>query len=73
MPQVADRGFLNAFRDVPGVGRDIQVATTGIKIDGDAPRVETPPPVLGEHNEEIWSELGLSKAELDALTEDGAI
>ena len=73
MPQVADRGFLNAFHDVPGVGRDIQVATTGIKIDGDAPRVETPPPVLGEHNEEIWSELGLSKAELDALTEDGAI
>ena len=42
MPQVADRGFLNTFEDVPGVGRDIQVATTGIKLNGAAPAVETP-------------------------------
>lgn len=72
-PQVADRGLLHAFRDVPGVGRDIQVVTTGIKIDGAAPIVNTPPPLLGQHNAAICAELGLSQAELDRLTKDGAI
>ena len=73
MPQIADRGFLHEFRDVPGVGRDIQVATTGIKLDGGAPAVSTPPPRLGEHNGEIWSELGLTAKDLDDLKKDGAI
>lgn len=73
MPQVADRGFLHSYADVPGVGRDIQVATTGIKLDGAAPAVETPPPELGQHNAEIWQELGLSTEDIDTLQEDGAI
>ncbi|WP_170764692.1 CaiB/BaiF CoA transferase family protein [Ruegeria lacuscaerulensis] len=73
MPQIADRGFLSTFTDVPGVGRDIQVATTGMKLDGAAPTVDTPPPLLGEHNDTIWAELGLSKDELDELKEEGAI
>jgi hypothetical protein len=34
MPQVADRGFLKRYDDVPGVGRDIEVVTTGVKLDG---------------------------------------
>ena len=37
MPQVADRGFLGGFKEVPGVGRDIEVVRTGIKLDGAAP------------------------------------
>jgi formyl-CoA transferase len=72
-PQVAERGFLNQFDDVPGVGRGIQVATTGIKLDGSAPAVDTPPPTLGQHNREIWSELGLSPEDLEDLAKDGAI
>ncbi|WP_372571241.1 CaiB/BaiF CoA transferase family protein [Ruegeria jejuensis] len=73
MPQIADRGFLHGFENVPGVERDIQVATTGIKIDGSAPVVDTPPPLLGEHNAQIWGELGVSGEALDALKKDGAI
>lgn len=73
MPQISERGFLNNFSDVPGVGRDIQLATTGIKLDGDAPVVETPPPVLGEHNNEIWTEVGLSSEELEELRNGGVI
>lgn len=73
MPQVADRGFLNQFKNVPGVGRDIQVATTGIKLNGEAPAVETPPPTLGQHNTEIWAELGLSTNDITQLHKDGAI
>lgn len=73
MPQVADRGFLNGFADVPGVGRDIQVVSTGIKLDGSAPHVDTPPPMLGEHNNEIWGALGVSPAELEELKKVGAL
>lgn len=73
MPQVSDRGFLQGYEDVPGVGRDIQVATTGIKLDGSAPTVDTPPPILGAHNNEIWSELGFTEEDLQELKKDGAI
>jgi hypothetical protein len=41
MPQIADRGFLKRYDDVPGVGRDIDVVTTGVKLDG-APSASTP-------------------------------
>ncbi len=73
MPQVADRSFLHTFEDVPGVGRDIQVATTGIKLNGEAPAVETPPPTLGEHNQEIWQELGLTQDDIEELKKDRVI
>jgi len=73
MPQVAERGFLNAFENVPGVERDIQLVTTGIKLDGKAPAVETPPPVLGKHNSEIWGELGIGAEAQDRLRREGAI
>ncbi len=73
MPQIADRGFLTRFADAPGVGRDIQIATTGMKLDGTAPSVDTAPPKLGEHNEEIWSQLGLSSDDIEELKRVGAI
>ncbi len=71
--QIADRGFLKSYKDVPGIDRDIEVVTTGIKIDGQAPFVEAPPPMLGQDNETIWGALGLSPAELHALKKDGVI
>lgn len=73
MPQISDRGFLHHFDDVPGVGRDIQVATTGVKINGAPPTVAAPPPVLGEHNAEIWGTLGVSPDDLETLKKDGVI
>lgn len=73
MPQIADRGFLREFHNVPGVDRDIQVATTGIKLNGNAPTTDAPPPMLGEHNLQVWGELGLSEDDLKSLEKDGAI
>jgi crotonobetainyl-CoA:carnitine CoA-transferase CaiB-like acyl-CoA transferase len=36
-PQIAGRGFLGTFADAPGVGRDLRIARTGMKLDGKAP------------------------------------
>ncbi|MHA1522860.1 MAG: CaiB/BaiF CoA transferase family protein [Alphaproteobacteria bacterium] len=72
-PQIAARGFLATYSDVPGVGGDIELVTTGVKFNGGAPGVDSPPPALGQHNAEIWAELGVDQADLERLKEQGAI
>lgn len=70
---IRSRGMLATFADVPGVGRDITVLRTGVKIDGEAPAVDAPPPLLGEHNAEIYGALGLSGEEIRHLQQEGAL
>ena len=72
-PQLAQRGFLETFANVPGVGRDIQVASTGFKVDGQTPRVDGPPPTLGRDTEIVLGELGYCSDEIAAMRKVGAI
>lgn len=72
-PVIAERGLLATFPDAPGVGRDISVVRTGIKMDGAAPSVTTPPPELGADTETVLGELGLTADEIAALRGSGAI
>ncbi len=72
-PVIAERGLLATFPDAPGVGRDISVVRTGIKLDGAAPSVTTPPPELGADTETVLGELGLTADEIAGLRESGAI
>lgn len=73
MPQIAERGMLAQFADVPGVGRDIETVRTGVKLDGTAPAVDAPPPELGQDNAAIFGELGLSPDDLARLSAEGTI
>ncbi len=72
-PQIADRGLMSRYPDVPGVGRDIEVVNTGVKLNGAPLTVPTPPPQLGEHAHEIWRALGLSNQDIADLTDKEAI
>jgi crotonobetainyl-CoA:carnitine CoA-transferase CaiB-like acyl-CoA transferase len=72
-PQIAGRGMIATFEDAPGVGRDIRVVRTGFKLNGEPPSVDTPPPLLGEHTNDILAELGYSGGDIDALAQEKAI
>jgi formyl-CoA transferase len=72
-PQIRDRGMLATFENVPGIGRDIRVLRTGIKLDGQAPAVATPPPTLGQHTDQILTELGYSQTDIEALKKEQAV
>jgi len=72
-PQIRDRGMIGTFEAVPGAERDVRVVRTGFKLSGTAPAVATPPPRLGEHNGEIYGELGLDEAAIERLAEEGVL
>jgi formyl-CoA transferase len=72
-PQIRDRGMIADFRAVPGVGRDIRSLRTGFKLSGQTPSAAGPPPRLGEHNTEVYSELGLGQDEIERLKKAGVI
>ena len=71
--QVVERGMIGAFENAPGVGRDIHIACTGVKIDGQTPKTDVPPPMLGQDTEAILIELGYSDTEITQLREEKAI
>jgi crotonobetainyl-CoA:carnitine CoA-transferase CaiB-like acyl-CoA transferase len=70
---VRDREMIARFEEVPGVGRSVSVLRTGIKIDGQAPAVDAPPPVLGADNETILATLGYSLEDIANMKERGEI
>ena len=55
------------------MGGDIRVVRTGIKIDSEPPRVDAPPPRLGEHTRAVLEALGHSPEDIERLEKEGAI
>lgn len=73
LPQVAHRALLKRFDDVPGTERSLTVARTGFKISGDDPDVASPPPMLGQHTDEVLEAIGYDATDLERLRTQGVI
>jgi crotonobetainyl-CoA:carnitine CoA-transferase CaiB-like acyl-CoA transferase len=58
-PQIATRGIIHKHAGATGVDGAFGVPLAAFKFAHGGPSIETPPPALGEHNEEIFAELGV--------------
>jgi crotonobetainyl-CoA:carnitine CoA-transferase CaiB-like acyl-CoA transferase len=73
-PQIASRGVLHRFADgAPGVPGSFSVPVAAFMFDHDGPRVDAPPPRLGEHTEQVLGELGYGAADIARFRAAGVI
>lgn len=72
-PVIRGRDLIATFDAVAGVARPISVLRTGVKIDGAALSVTTPPPALGEDADAILRALGYEADEISTMRERGEI
>jgi crotonobetainyl-CoA:carnitine CoA-transferase CaiB-like acyl-CoA transferase len=59
-PQLGSRGVIQRHAAGAGVERELAVPVAAFTFAHGGPRIDTPPPTLGQHNEEIFVELGES-------------
>lgn len=72
-PQIIERQLLTHFDNVPGIERSIDVVRAGFKMAGGNPDIDTPPPRLGEHTDNVLQSLGYSTEDIAKLRQEEAI
>jgi len=71
-PQLKSRRVLHE-QEIPGVAGSATVPLAAFKFAHGGPSIETPPPRLGEHTDQVLREIGYGDAEIVALRAAGAI
>jgi crotonobetainyl-CoA:carnitine CoA-transferase CaiB-like acyl-CoA transferase len=61
-PQIATRGVVHRHAGAPGIDGGFGVPLAAFTFAHGGPRIDTPPPQLGQHNDEIRAELGIGDA-----------
>jgi crotonobetainyl-CoA:carnitine CoA-transferase CaiB-like acyl-CoA transferase len=59
-PQLASRGILHRHEKVAGIDGGFGVPLAAFTFAHGGPRIDSSPPALGQHNDEIMRELGLA-------------
>src|SRR5262249_38455704 len=60
-PRTASRGVIHRHAGAPGIAGSFGVPVAAFAFGHDGPRIDTPPPAIGQHNEEIFAELGVMR------------
>ena len=72
-PQLEARRVLHRHEKIEGVEGPVTVPLAAFKFADGGPSIETPPPRLGQHTDEVLASLGYSKDDIATLRADGAI
>jgi crotonobetainyl-CoA:carnitine CoA-transferase CaiB-like acyl-CoA transferase len=73
LEQVEGRELVERFDDFDVLGKPLSLVTAGYRLGDGQRRLQTPPPRLGEHTDEILGEVGYSADEIAQLREASAI
>jgi crotonobetainyl-CoA:carnitine CoA-transferase CaiB-like acyl-CoA transferase len=72
-PQLEARRVLHEHSKVDGIEGPVTVPLAAFKFAHDGPSIETAPPRLGQHTEDVLLDLDYTKDQIAALREDDAI
>ncbi|WP_202873934.1 CaiB/BaiF CoA transferase family protein [Kribbella speibonae] len=73
LPQLADRQLLHTVDMPDGRDRELRVLGSSVHVDGASVGPSVRPPRLGEHTDDILTELGYTPAEIGTLRAEGAV
>lgn len=71
--QIAARRFVHDLTFPEHPERTLRVLGSPVRVGGEAPGPASPPPLLGEHTDDLLGELGYSAEEIASLREEGAV
>lgn len=73
LPQIKSRGLIHDFGDMPDLGIRLKVPVAAYHLSDGGARVETPPPRMGQNNDEILAELGYGAEDIVRFRRDKVI
>ena len=71
--QVAARGVLQEYGELAGVGETTRLPVAAFSYAHGGPKLDRPPPRMGEHTDEVLAELGINAAEIADLRQAGIV
>lgn len=72
-PHSIERGLFQNVSAVPGVEGEMTLPLAPFRLQEGASQIDTPPPRMGQHTEQILEELGYDRAAIDRLRRENVI